>query len=32
VEAGTVGGAPDHINPGRLSVAAGLAVAEGPHS
>jgi len=32
VEAVTVGGAPDHINPGRLSVAAGLAVAEGPHS
>jgi type IV pilus assembly protein PilM len=32
VEAVTVDGAPDHINPGRLSVAAGLAVAEGPHS
>jgi type IV pilus assembly protein PilM len=32
VEAVTVAGAPDEIGSGRLSVAAGLAISEGPHS
>jgi type IV pilus assembly protein PilM len=32
VEAGSVAGAPDGIGAGRLTVAAGLATSEGPHS
>jgi type IV pilus assembly protein PilM len=32
VEAGSLDGAPAGIEPGRLSVAAGLAIAEGPHA
>jgi type IV pilus assembly protein PilM len=32
VEAVTVAGAPEEIGAGRLSVAAGLAIAEGPHA
>jgi type IV pilus assembly protein PilM len=32
VEAASVSGAPDTLSAGRLSVAAGLAVTEAPHS
>jgi type IV pilus assembly protein PilM len=32
VEPGSLEGAPSGIEPGRLSVAAGLAIAEGPHA
>ncbi|MDX6658084.1 MAG: type pilus assembly protein PilM [Solirubrobacteraceae bacterium] len=32
VESGSLDGAPAGIEPGRLSVAAGLAIAEGPHA